>query len=260
MKQYIAVWLQLMRNSFGNVTTTKIDSFGYIAGKIIRLIGFFVLISSLFYGTKTFGGYTKYEALLFFLTFFLLDTITQVVFRGVYAFRATVRRGNFDFFLVKPISTLFLVMSQIIDFLDILFLIPITGLWIWVIAQIPAIDVLHVVSFTLFALISVVFMTAIHIIVAATTIVTAENQHVIWLYRETMRLGQFPPTIFPGILQLILTYIFPIIIIVAFPTKALLGELYLVHGVLALGIAILFFSLSVWLWQASVKKYSSASS
>ncbi len=260
MKHYIRVWKQLAINSFGNATSTKVDSFGYLAGKIVRLVGFFILISALFKGITNFGGYTKHEALLFFLTFYLLDTATQVIFRGVYAFRTSVKRGNFDFFLTKPMSALFLVMSQVIDFLDILFLIPITGLWVWSILQLDTITTAGLLAYAFFSAISVLLITAIYILVAATTILVQDNQHAIWLYRESMRLGQFPPTILPRAMQYVFTYIFPILIVVAFPTRALFGELGFIDAILAMWITIIFLLLSFFLWKMSVKKYSSASS
>lgn len=260
MKKYARVWWRMAVISFANVITTKIDSVGYVLGKIIRLVGFFIFLNVLYAGTGTFAGYSKNEAMLFFLTFYVLDVGTQVLFRGVYAFRHMVVRGDFDFFLIRPLNALFLIMSRIIDVLDVAFMVPILALWGYVVMHVPGIDAQRFASYVLLGCLSVVMIGALHIVIVAVTLFTTENQHAIWLYRELTRVGQFPPQVFPKALQAAFTFVVPIIVIMAFPTRALLGQFRATDAFIACGMSVALFVFSLVLWKMSVKKYSSASS
>lgn len=261
MKKYYKVWKQLSNCAISSYLSNRIDSFCYFAGKIIRFAFFLLLIFSIFKFTDTMAGYGKYEVILFFLSFNLMDTLAQAFFRGIYHFKNDVRKGNFDYVISKPVNPLFYSLARMTDILDIIFLLPIISLVVYTILKLSiAITLLNIILYLLFIALSMIIILGIHILSACTTIWTMESENFIWFYRESMTIGRFPPEIYSPAVQLIFTYIMPIIIIVAFPTKVLLGLLTFRAGVAAFFVAILFFIVSVSLWRISLKHYSSASS
>ncbi len=261
MTKYLRVWIQLTNCAFSTVASNRIDSICYFIGKIVRF-GFFVLmIFSIFRYTDSMAGYKPYEILLFFLTFNLVDLSGQAFMRGVYAFRRYVREGGFDYVISKPVNPLFFILSRSTDLLDLLLIPPIIGLIIYCVHILP-IDVTFasVVSYLLLLAIGYVIIMGFHIMAAAVTITHTENANTIWLYRDAMTVGRLPPEIFSFALQMFFTFVIPIFLIVAYPTKALLGELMQKSFSIALVYSILFFSLSLFIWDKSLKKYTSASS
>src|SRR5438094_67098 len=64
---------------------------------------------------------------------------------------------------------------------------------------------------------------AIHIAVAALAVLTQEMENTIWLYRDLMALGRFPSDIYTQPMRGIITYVFPIAVMISFPAKAYLG-------------------------------------
>ncbi len=258
---YLKTWKQLASMSFSTTLSNRIDSLSYLGGKILRFIFFFIFILSLFRFVDTVGGYTKYETLLFFLTFNLIDVGSQLLLRGIYMLRSEVKKGNFDMVLVKPTNPLFLIFSRLIDFLDLIFIIPIIGLLLYTISQLDIhLTILTIFLYLLFFTLSSILVLAIHIITAAVTVYTMESDNVLWLYREAMTIGRFPPSIYASGIQQFFTYFIPIIIIVAYPTQLLLGEITLKHATLACIFTLCFFICSLFVWQLSLQKYSSASS
>src|SRR3989344_1491638 len=115
---YFRVWTQLSGMAFSTFLTNRIDAFSYFVGKLIRFLFFLLLIISIFKFTPTLAGYTKYEALLFLITFTMLDELGQGFFRGIYLFKYEVNKGNFDFVLAKPANALFYSLSRLTDLLD----------------------------------------------------------------------------------------------------------------------------------------------
>lgn len=261
MKKYPRIWLQLLKNSFASTLSNRIDSASYFIGKLIRFAFFWLLIVSIFRITETFAGYDKYQVLFFFLTFNLVDLIGQIFFRGIYLFSSEVRKGSFDFSLVKPVSSLFLAMSRLIDLLDIICLVPILGLMAYTLLHLPiTITVTGLSLYGFFIILASGITLSFHVIIAAATIWSFENEHFIWLYRETMTLGRLPPDILPATLQLVLTYIVPIVIMVAYPVNGLFGIIHTKEVLMAIGITTTFLCLSLIIWNRALRTYSSASS
>ena len=259
--KYWKVWKQLTNCAVSSYLTSRIDSTAYFIGKLIRFGFFILLIFSIFRFTDNMAGYGKYEVLLFFLTFNLLDVASQSLLRGIYMFKNDVRRGNFDYVISKPVNSLFYSLTKLTDILDLIFLIPVIILLIFTVWKLPmAITFPNLALYLFLVFTGLLIILGIHIISASITIWTEESENFIWLYRDTMSIGRFPPEIFSAPVQIIFTFILPIIIIVGFPVKALLGILSWQWIVFAFFYAILFFTASLVFWRSSLKKYSSASS
>lgn len=261
MRKYFRVWKQLAVMAAGSYMSNRIEYSSYFLGKILRFSLLLLMIISIFSHTKNIAGYTKYQAIAFFLTAFLVDTIGQAFFRGVYLFREDIRKGNFDFVVSKPIGSLFYSLSRLPDFLDVIFLIPLSVLIVFTFSQLGIFqNPLSIFLYLVFILLSIVIIAAIHIISVSLTVWTMESESFIWIFRNAMFMGLFPPEIFSNPIQLIFTFAVPIIIIVAVPAKALLGLLTIKLAITALAVTFVFFGGSLLLWKTSLKHYSSASS
>jgi ABC-2 type transport system permease protein len=259
--KYARIWKQLSSLAIGSYLSNGIDSATYLAGKLIRFGFFLLLIISIFRFTDTLAGYSKYEVILFFLTFNLVDVFAQALFRGIYVFRYDISRGNFDFVLSKPVNPLFYSLSRLTDVLDFIFLLPIAGLIAYVMAKLPnPVGLSGVLLYGAFVLTGMIIALGIHIIAASVTIWKIESENFIWLYRESMTIGRFPPEIYSPAVQAVFIFAVPIITIVAFPVKAVLQALSWRWMLFALFYAAGFFAFSLRLWEWGLKKYSSASS
>jgi len=128
MRKYFNVWKQLSICAIGSYLSNRVNIVTYGIGKIIRFAFLLIFIFSLFRFTDTFAGYSHYQVILFFLTFNLIDTIAQALFRGIYTFKDDVRKGNFDYVLSKPIHPLFYALTKMTDIIDITLLIPLVAL------------------------------------------------------------------------------------------------------------------------------------
>ncbi len=261
MIKHVRVWVQLTNCAFMSYATNRIDTVSYFIGKIIRFGFFALMIFSIFRFTDNISGYGKYEALLFFLTFNLIDSLAQALFRGVYVFKNDIQRGQLDYLLPKPVNTLFYILSRLTDLLDIIFSSILIVLTILVIQRLPLTwGWAEMAWYILLIILGMIIVMGMHVLTAAITIRTEESDSVIWLYRRGLYLGSFPPEIFNSAFQFFFTFILPIFVIVAFPVKGLLGLLSWQNILLAFLITGLWIYGSILFWNNSLKKYSSASS
>lgn len=261
MKKYLKVWFQLAHISFAEQISTRFNGILFLVGKIARFLFFFVFIFHLTTQTKGLGGYNRDQIMIFFLTFNLIDITTQMFFRGVYYFRDQVVSGTFDFTLVKPINTLFRVMSRQTDFFDLTTLIALVGFIAWFLPH-STIEIIpqDVLLFLMFLTLSFLIAFSFHVVVVAICIITTEVDHTIMIYRDLTQMGRIPIDVYAQPVRLALTYVIPIAIMITVPAQALLGLLspFSIFISLLIVFCSLFFAFRFF--RYSLSQYSSASS
>ncbi len=261
MRKYFRVWLQLSKCAIGSYLSNRLDAVTYLIGKLVRFAFFFLFLWTIFNYTDRLASYGRYEALFFFLTFNLIDVFAQAFLRGSYMLKIDIRTGWFDHAIAKPVNTLFWSLARLTDILDILFLLPIIGLLVYVGMKLPImITLANIVLYLLLLATGLVIVVALHIITIALTVLVFESENFIWLYRESMTIGRLPPEIYSVGIRFVFTYLMPIIIIIAYPVKALLGRLTAIGFLTALIFMLVFFFGALAFWRISLKHYSSASS
>lgn len=256
----LKIWYQLFRCAAGTTLSNHLDSGSYLLGKIIRLVFFVLLLWAVFQHTTSFAGYSAAATLLFFFTFNVIDVITQTIFRGLYFVGEEINRGTFDYSLVRPVSPLAYNLLRYPDILDMIFLVPIIGGYAWLIHYLGiTLGALGWLQFAVTIIISLLATTAIHIMSAAFTLFSDNHDQMIWLYRESIGLARFPGEIFPHAVQLVFWYILPIFLVVALPTRALLGTIEPVQIAASALVTAVLWAIALGLWRAGLKGYSSAS-
>lgn len=255
--KYFKLWLRTTFLSIQTVLATRGASLMYIIGKLIRFSFFLILLFIVLGKTKTLAGYDIQQMITFFLIFNLLDIIGQLFFRGIYWFRNEVVSGRFDLILVKPVNSLFQVLTTRTDLLDL----PLLVIIIWMlIKQNLSISLINLFLFLLLALAGFLIVTALHVLVAAIGVITTEVDNAIWIYRDLSLMARVPIDIYIDAVRAGLTFIIPIAIVFTVPAKALMGILSWPWIIYSLFISSLLFLGSLKFWNFALTKYSSASS
>ena len=128
MRRYWAVWRRLAVMAFLMQFTNRWSSLGWLGGKLVRLAFFVLFIVSIFRHVPSVAGYSLEAVALFFLTFNLVDIVSQILIRGIYTVGRDIREGDMDFYLLQPVNPLFRISSNLVDFLDFLTLAPVLAL------------------------------------------------------------------------------------------------------------------------------------
>lgn len=260
IKKYLRVWLLFTINSFQTQLNVRWGLLLFLIAKILRFSIYVLFIIILLNNTKLLAGYTLDQTLLFFLTFNLVDMLSQLVFRDVYRFRGQIISGNFDFYLLKPVSPLFRSLFGGPDLLDFATLIPLIFAIIFFINKLGLLTLFGITGYLGMVLIGFSIALSFHILVLALAVVTTEIDNAIMLYRDIMAMGRMPVDIYREPIRGILTFIIPVGIMMSFPVKSLLGLLSPQLFLYSTFFAAVFFYLSLRAWKYSLKKYSSASS
>jgi len=258
---YWQVWKMTASNALQEAFINRWTNLIFISGKIIRFGMSLVFLLLLKQNVTVFANYTVDQMIVFFLTYNLIDIIAQVFYRGVYLFSPMVRTGEFDFLLAKPISALFRALTGKPDINDTVFLLP-TLLVSWLIIRnlSVTISLTSIAWFIVLLINSFLIVTALHILVLVVGILTTEVDGVIWMYRDLMRLGQFPASVYLEPLRFILYFVVPIGMMITVPAEVLLNVPPSTSILTTSLVGLTSFVVSLRLWNWSLKRYSSASS
>jgi len=124
MRKYLRVWFLLSIATFQSFFVSRFGAGLFLLGKMIRFLFFGLFLILLLSRTKVLAGYNIWQIILFYLTFNLIDSATQMLFRKVYRFREQIVKGGFDLTLVKPVNSLFNSLLGWTDILDFITLFP----------------------------------------------------------------------------------------------------------------------------------------
>lgn len=249
----------MSRNSFSMVIGQKLALSVFLIGKVFRFVFFFGFLYFLLLGTKTLAGYSSNQIVFFFLTFNIVDVITQFLFREVYNFRPMIINGDFDLVLVKPLNALFRVLMGGADVIDLITIPPLIFATIYVGALLHP-TVLSSFLYLLLLLNGFLIATAFHIIVLSFAVITLEVDHTVMIYRDLTSLGRLPVDIYKQPLQAFLTYLVPVGIMITLPAKAAMGMVGPLGILLAFLVGAVALFIAFRFWNYALTKYSSASS
>lgn len=260
LKRYIRIWWMLTMSSFMISLLSRFNAGVFFAGKFLRFLFFLIFLLTVFTRTQSLAGYTGNQMIFFYLSFNLVDTVTQLLFREVYRFRPLIVSGDFDFALVKPMNPLLRVLLGGADPLDLGMLPLYIFSVVFMGGKLGVIPGGNIVLFVLLLGNGLIISTGFHILVLALGILATEVDHVIMIFRDVVSMGRIPTDLYHEPLRSVLTFVLPVGIMMTFPAKALMGLLspWVIGVSFVLGI--LFFVLCLRIWRFALSQYSSASS
>ncbi len=260
VRRYFLLWAKLTVNSFISALATRTSAALFFLGKTLRVVLFLVFMTTLFTKSSTFASFTVYQAMFFFLSFTIMDTITQLFFREVYRFRSLIVTGDFDLVLVKPMSPLFRALAGGADPLDLIMLVPYVGALMYVAFHVGPVSLLGIFFYLILFANGFLIATGFHILILALAVMTTEIDHAVMIYRDVTSMGRFPVDIYHEPLRSIITFVVPVGVMMTFPVKVMLGLLSISFILVSLGLGMVFFIISVRIWNWALLRYTSASS
>lgn len=262
IKTYFLIWKTLAANAIQETMINRATSLLFLIGKTVRFSMMLLFLFLLTQQLDSFYSYTTHQLVVFYLVYFFLDLVGQLIYRGVYYFGTKIKSGEFDFYLLKPISPLFQSLIGKPDITDAIFLLPSLGVSIYIYSQlsVPEITMASLLLFILLCINGFLLITSFYIVVLIIGILTVQIDGIIWLYRDIARLGQFPIAIYAEPFRTILFFIIPIGVMSTVPAEILLQSNPSVAVVPSLLIGIITSLVTLLLWKFCLRFYTSASS
>lgn len=260
LKRYLKIWYLTTANAVMADVTKRFSSILLLLGKTIRIILFGSFLFLLLSGKRQLAGYSIDEAIVFYLTFNLIDTLSQLLLRGTYYFRSLVIKGDLDYVLIHPLNPLFSVLFSHTDILDFIMLWPILFALVYSLLQLSVLTFTGFVLYLILIFNGIILAIAFHVLVLSMAITTYEVDNTLMIYRDLSSLGRVPVDLYREPLRFFITFVLPVGIMVTFPVKALIGLLNPLVIFISIVVTFVFFGLTIVFWDRALRSYSSASS
>lgn len=232
-----------------------------IIGKIGRMFLTFAVYQAIFLHTQAIHEWAVDDVLLLAVIYFTVEYLVVITFfrNLLYYLPDMIRKGTFDFLLVKPVSTIFITSFRVIDLFDFFASLPVVALWIYIFQRLSLTRQDGVVIL-FFLFVAVVFVFALCLLFASFAFRIILGNGLGRLLEQILRVARFPTNIYPAPFTFFLSFLLPMAVVATLPVQIIrfeigavpvLGTLLAVGGVCLLSIAI---------WRYNLKAYTSASS
>lgn len=222
----------------------------------------FITITVLFNHIPTIQNWSYTDMMVLLGIFMLVNGLSWVLFRAsVEKLDQLINRGDFDYFLVKPISSQFLASINRMDIEDsarsfVGLAVILTGL---IRAQhLPTIG--EIVGFIIALVCSLAILYSLQLMLKTISFKSVQGWGSNNIFYRLQDTTQFPLTIYRGAVRLFFTLIIPIYFVTTVPAQLLLGKVTSAWIGWALVAAIGSLWITHLVWNRMIKTYSSASS
>lgn len=260
--RYLRLYANFVRFSVGKAMEFRLDFFFRIVMDLAYYgiqIGFYEVV---FLQTSLLGGWDRDQTLVFLGGYLVVDAIAMTVFsNNMWGFPVAVNRGDLDYYLVRPVSSLFFMTLRDFAANSMVNLLFALGILAWAVLRLP--DPPGAASIALFlAMLGVgsVLHSALHLLIIIPVFWLHSGSGLHGIFYSLGRAMERPDGIFTGWTRRILVSVLPFCLMASFPARVFLeGPKWgiLLHFA---AVSAAMFLLVNWLWQRGLRAYSSASS
>jgi ABC-2 type transport system permease protein len=216
----------------------------------------------LFIHTPSLGGWNVDQAMVFVSGYLIVDAINMTLFtNNLWFLPSLINRGDLDYYLIRPVSSLFFVCMRDFAANSFVNLICAFGIFGWALSRLP--DPLSLPRIATFMVLifagTLIFvsMSAIANLLVFWTHAPNGFGEIVWTLNK---FGERPDRIYRGFARKILLLVLPFAVIASYPARILLEGFDWQIAVHVLGVAALFVGIVIGVWTLGLRNYSSASS
>ncbi|HUH02631.1 MAG TPA: ABC-2 family transporter protein [Kofleriaceae bacterium] len=172
-----------------------------------------------------------------------------------------IRTGSFDYVLLKPADTQFLVSTAQFapwKLVDVVGGIGLVVYAFWRMDRTPALADVGLALLLLLCAALVLYSLWILLVSAAFWVVRLDN--LTYLFSAVFDAARWPVQVFKGAWRVLFTVIIPLALMTTYPAMAMLGTLDARTAALSVAGALVFAALARTLWTLAIRNYTSASS
>jgi ABC-2 type transport system permease protein len=216
----------------------------------------------LFLSTGTLAGWTESQAMVFVAGYLVVDAIQMTMFaNNVWWLPVFVNKGDLDYYLVRPVSTLFFISLRDFAANSFINLIMASGILAWALNSYPEpLPAWKVLLFILLILNGTLLHYLIHFGTMLPVFWTHSGKGISAVFHNFTRFMERPDRIFRGWIHRVITTFIPFALIASFPARLLIEPFnpwLLLHIFV---VTIVLFRVLLYFWSKGLRNYSSASS
>jgi ABC-2 type transport system permease protein len=260
--RYVRLYLYFIRFSLSRAFEFRVDFYFRVVMDCIYYAVSIAFFAVLYTQTGLVGGWTADQAYIFACGYMFVDAIHMTVFaNNLWMLPIFVNKGDLDYYLVRPVSSLFFLSLREFAANSFLNLVIAGGLVAWSIWRYPEpLGAARVAVFAVLLLNGAFVMYVLRLLFITPVFWLHSGRGLDELNFAIEKLGERPHQIYTAWLRGILLTVVPFAMISSVPSHALFSgptaELLLHVTAVTAGL----FAVALWLWRRGLRAYSSASS
>lgn len=260
--RYVRIFLAQYKFWLMRIFEFRSEVIFWSATSIFWAFAMLAAVSLIFGQVTSIAGWSKYEVMLVMATQELfMGLLWWWVFPSMLAFSQTIRNGNLDNYLVKPIPSQFLVSTMKFEFDNYVRVVVMAGaMWYLVAHFFPGVTALSVAGYLVMLAVGIALFSSIMFLIATLTFYFTTIFNLEDLYDSILSVGKFPAYVFDKGLRVVFFYIIPIAFTTTFPVEVLLGKAGMERIITGIGLTVGFFIAANRFWNFAIRRYASASS
>lgn len=260
IKHYISVYHGFLQTSLSEATSFRLNFFLFIIMDIIFYFSSIMSVSIIYQHIDHIGVW-NFQEFLFFLSFSLLIDQIHMAFiaENFWYFSDDIRLGNLDFFIIKPIATIFSVFFRHIRPASIINIFFAAVYFIYCAKQVGLSNLMIFLS-PIFILLGLTLMVSLEILLSCSMFYMVESMGINFLRMQFQNISRWPDFVYGYISQKVFTFAVPILLISNAPIKFMLNNNDYTPMIFLLIFTLITWGLIKYFWNQGLKAYESVSS
>jgi ABC-2 type transport system permease protein len=220
-------------------------------------------IAVLYLHTDEIGTWTKWQVVMLIgASHFIQQTFQAFFLINCTNLSELVRTGKFDFLLLLPVNTRFVVSLRQVDLGAFVNAGSGVAVMIYAARQLHlAPGFLHVLGFVVLCVAGILIHYSLMFLLAAISFWTVRAQGIVWGYYNLFNIARMPDEAFHGVFRALFSFVVPMLLVSNVPVRLLADKLSSPAPLLLLMLmSVACFAVSELGWRASIRRYTSASS
>lgn len=262
MLRYLQLYASFVRFSLSRALEFRLDFWFRIVMDLIYYainIAFFKIIYN---HTGILGGWDEQQVMVFVGAYLVVDALFMTIFsNNVWWLPQLVNKGDLDYYIVRPVSSLFFVSLREFAINSFVNLVMAVAILVWAIAQLPQpFGIGQYLFFTLLLFNGVLIYFLVNLCFVLPVFWLHSARGLGMTFYALCRFMERPHRIFSGMTRVVLMSIMPMSMMASIPTKLFIEGFHLQLYLQLLTVTAVFFGIVVMLWHWGLRSYSSASS
>lgn len=262
MLRYLRLYLFFVRFSFSRAMEFRVDFFFRVVMDTCFYAMQIAFFGVIYRHTEMLGGWDFDQVLVFICGFFLVDALHMTVYaNNMWWLPIFVNKGDLDYYLVRPVSSLFFLSLRDFAANSFLNLVIAAGIVWWALAGYPGELGAGRIAVYLLLIVNGAFLYfLIHISFLIPVFWLHSSRGLGELFFAVEKYIERPEKIFTGAVRLVLMTVLPFSLIASVPAEILFDGLRwqtLLYVAGVTGAGAVFVAL---FWRRALRAYSSASS
>jgi ABC-2 type transport system permease protein len=260
--RYLRLYAHFLAFSFSKAFEFRFDFYMRIIMDLSYYTVSIAFFRIIYLHTSMLGGWTEGQMMIFVSGGLIVDAINMTVFsNNMWQLPMLINKGELDYYLVRPVSSLFFVSLRDFaanSFVNLLFAFGIMG---WAASRYhPWLGWGKLALFVLLLVNGSVIFYCMNVLANILVFWTQSPQGFGELVWSMNKFGERPDAIYHGVVRTVLTLVLPFAVVSSFPARIVLDGFSWLTLFHAFGITVVFLGILIATWNFGLRNYSSASS